>query len=73
MAEDLLTVVREEHAKAIANMQMNMGGGYGGGYGQGGQGGYGGAAGYAGYAGYAVSWAILWNPLRAHVINSITD
>lgn len=33
LAEDLLTVVREEYAKAVANMQqMNMGGGYGGGY-----------------------------------------
>ncbi|KAG7531264.1 hypothetical protein FFLO_04506 [Filobasidium floriforme] len=63
LAEDLLTVVREEHAKAIANMQMNMGmgGGYGGHHGgggyqhqQGGAGGYQqqGQGGYGGYAGY---------------------
>jgi hypothetical protein len=55
LADDLLTVVREEHAKAIATMTMNMGGGYGMGYG--GQQGY---AGYQqqqqqGYAGYPVS------------------
>jgi hypothetical protein len=54
LAEDLLTVVREEHAKAIASMTQNMGG-YGGGYQQGGQQGYG-QGGYGGYAGgYAVS------------------
>jgi len=54
LAEDLLTVVREEHAKAIASMTQNMGG-YGGGYQQGGQQGYG-QGGYGGYAGgYGVS------------------
>jgi len=58
LAEDLLTVVREEHAKAIASMTQNMGG-YGGGYQQGGQQGYG-QGGYGGYAGgYAVSAILL--------------